>query len=481
MRKKNFLKLISVVALTALFLQSCKQEENNVDVLDPVVEITSHDLEGLPGESVNLTAKVTDDIGIQYIIVESTDWEFSKRINFSNQNYIKEYNLTESVIIPAEAKRGTSGEVVVRVFDFEDKQGEGTAVISVIAEPARLSIVQEMGFSITIAGKVAKVTNNDVVFVDAPGGVHLPVKMTLASSNTKLKTLTIKSADFGVDQTIDLAAISTDDGMKAVIDQSIALTTKDDQKHVITFTLIDEKGNTAAYSPTVAVKATFEGHNLKHSAMFIQDKAMDMSKVVFGQPILAERKIKDSDKFSGRFYAEKANTEVFFVSSVKTDEQVKYGISNDKKYFIKSDNPKPIVLADAGYYEININLLEGTYIVEKLGKPESKFAEMYFVYGWSDYPAMTQIDSKNCPARWTIDYPLGNGGCDVAFGIGGGTWLVAAGSDNYHPEVWLHKDDKGKFPEYNGWFFDTTLEGTSLGNCQIVFDNFLMRAYAMKK
>lgn len=103
---------------------------------------------------------------------------------------------------------------------------------------------------------------------------HLPVKMTLASNNTRLKTLTIKSADFGVDQTIDLTAISTDEGMKAVVDQSISLTTKDDQKHVITFTLTDEKGNTAVYSPTVAVKATFEGHNLKHSAMFIQDKAM---------------------------------------------------------------------------------------------------------------------------------------------------------------------------------------------------------------
>ena len=170
MRKKNFLKLLSVIASMTLFLPSWKQEENKTDISDPVVEITSKDLEGLPGESVNLTAKVTDDTGIQYIVVESTDWEFSKRINFSSQNYIKEYNLTESVIIPAEAKRGTSGEVVVRVFDFADKQGESTAVISVVAEPARLSIVQEMGFSITIAGKVAKVTNNDVVFVDAPGG-----------------------------------------------------------------------------------------------------------------------------------------------------------------------------------------------------------------------------------------------------------------------------------------------------------------------
>lgn len=102
-------------------------------------------------------------------------------------------------------------------------------------------------------------------------------------------------------------------------------------------------------------------------------------------------------------------TEVFFVSSVKTDEQVKYGISNDKKYFVKSDNPNPLVLADAGYYEISVNLLEGTYSVEKLATPESKYGEMYFVYGWADYPAMTQIDAKNCPARWTIDYDLKNG------------------------------------------------------------------------
>lgn len=172
---------------------------------------------------------------------------------------------------------------------------------------------------------------------------------------------------------------------------------------------------------------------------------------------------------------------MFFVSSVKTDEQVKYGISNDKKYFVKSDDPKPLVLADAGYYEISVNLLEGTYSVEKLATPESKYGEMYFVYGWADYPAMSQIDAENCPARWTIDYDLKNGGCDVGFGKGGGQWIVAAGSDNYHPEVWLEKEEKGKYPEYNGWFFDTTLAETSLGNCQIIFDNFLMRAYAMKK
>ena len=481
MRQKNFFKLFFVIAMMTVFLPSCKQEDVKKDISDPIVEITSPGLEGLPGESVNLTAKVTGDLGIQYIIVESADWEFSKRIDFSRQNFIKEYNLTESVIIPAEAKRGTTGEVVVRAFDFEEKTGEGRVVISVIAEPARLSIVQEMGFNIVLAGKVAKVTNNDVEFVAAPEGIVLPVKMTLASNNTKLKTLTIKSSDFGIDETIDLASISTDDGKKAVIDKSISLSSSDEEKHVINFTLTDEKGNTAVYSPTVAVKSTFEGYNLKHNAMFIQDRSVDMSKVVFGLPVLAERKIQDSDKFTGRFYAEKAGTEVFFVSSRSADEQVKYGISNDKKYFIKSENPNPIVLADAGYYEIEINLLEGTYSVSKLDKPESKFGEMYFVYAWSDYPAMSQIDPDKCPSRWTLDYDLGNGGCDVAFGIGGGVWLVAAGSDSQHPEVWLHKDDKGKFPEYGGAFFDTNLAEGSLGTCQVVFDNFLMRAYALKK
>ena len=44
MRKKNFLKLLSVIASMTLFLPSCKQEENKTDISEPVVEITSKDL-----------------------------------------------------------------------------------------------------------------------------------------------------------------------------------------------------------------------------------------------------------------------------------------------------------------------------------------------------------------------------------------------------------------------------------------------------
>ncbi len=482
MKEKSIFKILAVALPMTAFLFSCRQEENKADVADPVVEITATELEGLPGESVNLTAKVTDDKGIQYILVESADWEFSQRIDFSSQNYIKEYNLTQSVIIPDEVKRGTTGEVTVRAFDFADKTGEATAVITVTAEPARLSIVQEMGFAITIAGKVAKVTGNDVEFIASPDGIFLPVKMTLTSNSTKLKTLTIKSADFGVDETIDLAAISTDEGKTATIDKSIALTSKDDLKHTVTFTLNDEKGTTAEYAPTVAVKATFEGTNLMHSAMFIQDKAMDMDKVVFGQPVLAERKTAESYKFTGRVYAERAGTEIFLVTSVKADEQTKYGLSNDGEFIIRTDSPNPIVLPETGYYEISVNLLEGTFSTTKLDTPEkSAFEEMYFVFGWGDYPAMSQTDPVNCPSRWSIDYNLQNGGCDAAFGKGGGVWIVAAGSDTNHPEVWLLKEDKAKYPEYNGWFFDTALPSEELGECTIVFDNYLMKAWALKK
>lgn len=482
MKSRNIFKILALASSMAALLVSCRQEENKADMADPVVEITSQDLEGLPGEAIKLTAKVTDDKGIQYILVESADWEFSQRIDFSSQNYIKEYNLSQSVIIPDEVKRGTTGEVTVRAFDFADKTGEGTAVITVTAEPARLSIIQEMGFAITIAGKVAKVTGNDVEFVTSPDGIFLPVKMTLTSNSTKLKSLAIKSADFGVDETIDLTAISTDEGRTATIEKSLSLKSSDDLKHTVTFTLTDEKGTTAEYAPTVAVKATFEGTNLMHNAMFIQDKAMDMSKVVFGQPVLAERKTAESYKFTGRVYAEKAGMEVFFVSSVNAGEQTKYGLSNDGDFIIKTDSPNPVTLSEAGYYEISLNLLEGTFSTTRLATPEtSAFDEMYFVYGWGDYPAMSQIDPAVCPSRWTIDYDLGNGGCDVSFGKGGGNWIVAAGSDNYHPEVWLLKEDKPKYPEYNGWFFDTTLPSEEIGECTIVFDNYLMKAWAMKK
>ena len=68
---------------------------------------------------------------------------------------------------------------------------------------------------------------------------------------------------------------------------------------------------------------------------------------------------------------------------------------------------------------------------------------------------------------------------DVSFGKGGAEWIVATGDDNHDPEIWLLKEDKDKYP--GAWFFDTTLNDKMYGNCHIVFDNFLMRAYAIQK
>lgn len=475
MNLKNILRQISVFLMAGV-LFSCVKAEEKVDVANPMVEIISQEMEGLPGEGLNLTAKVTDDLGIQYILVESADWEFSKRIDFSTQNYITEYYLTESIIIPAEAERGTSGEVVVKVFDFTDKVGEQSISISVAAEPARLSIIQDMGFNIVLTGQDAKVTDNNVEFVDVEGGAKLPVKMTVSSNNTKVKSLTVVSPDFGLNETIDLTAISIDEGRKAVIEREFVLAVKDGEKHGVKFTLADEEGNEAVYNPTVSVKSTFEKVNGKQLALFVQEKNMDMSKVLYGLPMLLERKVEVASKFSSCYYAE-ANTEVYFVTSRNTKEQLKYGISNDGKYFIKSDNPKPIVLKDAGYYSFDINLLEGTIEVKNIGKQESRFGEMYFVFAWSDYPSMAQADS-NVPSRWSIDYKLST--ADIAFGIGGGVWLVANGPSSTDPEVWYQKEDKDKYPQY-GNAFDTHLPDGVQDTYQIIFDTYLMKSYAIRK
>ena len=106
------------VTLLVLFAISCGDDNENAnDTQPPMIEFLGEELEGLPGETVNIKAKVTDDAGINYIQIECAEFEFSERIPFSDQNYITEYDLIQAVIIPGNVERGSVGEVKVVVYD----------------------------------------------------------------------------------------------------------------------------------------------------------------------------------------------------------------------------------------------------------------------------------------------------------------------------------------------------------------------------
>lgn len=479
MKKKHYLVTL-FVTLLVLFAISCGDDNENAnDTQPPMIEFLGEELEGLPDETVNIKAKVTDDAGINYIQIECAEFEFSERIPFSDQNYITEYDLIQAVIIPGNVERGSVGEVKVVVYDHSGKSKTEILNVLVTPEAPRLEIRQEMGFNIVLNGGVAHVDNNDVTFSVADNLV-LPVSLIMESNRTKLKTLTVKGTALGIDETIDLTAIATDEGRHVEFTKDYPISTSGDlDKKQVVFTLTDEDGNTAKYDPMVSVKSTFAEHNQKHTKIFTLDTSIDLSKVVFGLPMLAEKKSVESYKFTASYFAPVTNTRIIFVSSKDPETQVKYGISNDGQYIIKSDNPNPIILENVGHYEITFDLLMGTYDIKALDKKASQFEEMYFVFAWEDYPPMSQFDSENAPAVWTIDYNLSRSGVDVSFGKGGAEWIVATGDDNHDPEIWLLKEDKDKYP--GAWFFDTTLNDKMYGNCHIVFDNFLMRAYAIQK
>ena len=52
---------------THIFLIFGDDNENANDTQPPMIEFLGEELEGLPGETVNIKAKVTDDAGINYI------------------------------------------------------------------------------------------------------------------------------------------------------------------------------------------------------------------------------------------------------------------------------------------------------------------------------------------------------------------------------------------------------------------------------
>ena len=65
MKKKHYLVTL-FVTLLVLFAISCGDDNENAnDTQPPMIEFLGEELEGLPGETVNIKAKVTDDAGIK--------------------------------------------------------------------------------------------------------------------------------------------------------------------------------------------------------------------------------------------------------------------------------------------------------------------------------------------------------------------------------------------------------------------------------
>lgn len=476
--------LIVSLSLTAL-ISSCSEKDDPVskienDNVSPIVEFTHGELAGLPGETLRLTATISDNLGIKHIKVESAEWEFVEEIPFSTQNYVKSYELSYSFTIPETAPRGSSADVVVIATDQAGNVTTSPTNVKVIEEPAKLEILQSMGFSIVIDGKEAQVNNNDVTFVDV-ADVKWTASMTLKSNRTKLARLQVVCPTLNVNDDIDLTNLPSEDEGKTVKFEKAYEIKGEADKHNFVFTLTDEKGSTATYSPTISVKATFAKVNRKQTKLFTLDTSIDLQKVVFGIPMLGEAKADESYKFTARYYADKPNTNVIFVSS-RDRSATKYGISNDQKYIIASENPNPFVLPAVGYYEITVDLLLGTYQQKDIVPEGQKYPyteEMYLAGGGCNglgYDGNHPMEKIADTHRFRIAHNCNAEGGAIAFGIGGGVWLVAAGGNSdSDPEYWLQK------PVPEGVHIYDTEIGSGWGNIEVVFDQFLYKAYAIEK
>lgn len=470
---KNVFRVIAQLAiLTAVFsMFSCSDDEDIVDKFPPTLELALEEVVGLPGDLVTIKGEVLDETGIKTILIESIDWEIAEKIVFSTQNYIKKYSLNQSVTIPQNAPRGSTAEIRILISDFAGNTTTKVFTVKIEEEPITLNIDQTMGYNIVIDGGIAKVTGNDVEFV-MNEDVELPVQLKLSSNRTKLSTLTVVCKELGLNEVVDLSSSLTENGTKAAFKNTYSLMGNNTELNFL-FTLEDENGNTASYSPKVSIKSTFANHNLQHNKIFVLDRSVDLSKFVYGIPMLGQSKSVESYRFEMDYLAENDNTEILLVSSRNEETQVKYGMSNDDNYIIKSDSPNSIVLSKKGYYRIKVDLLLGSIEVNSIEATKSPYQNMYIGGSFDGYSGQEMIEMDD--TRYTIQYTFA-GAAELSFGIGGGEWLVATGPENHDPEIWLLKADKDKYT--GAPFFDTSIPA---GTYTIIFDTFLMKSYMFTK
>jgi len=103
-----------------------------------------------------------------------------------------------------------------------------------------------------------------------------------------------------------------------------------------------------------------------YQKMYLADVATDAELVsdLFGVPMLIDS--IGENIFEAKYYASTANTEVKFIPQTTSFSPHCYGIDpSNESNLIDSQEALPIILAEVGYYKININLNSLTYSVEK--------------------------------------------------------------------------------------------------------------------
>lgn len=347
-------KLLVLTGMLAIML-GCSDDDSSVSVdSTPEFQTLLQEVSSLPGEEFLFEGIATDPAGIKTVNFKYDSWFLDKTI--VKDSLPETYTISYKFKVPDDAEEFSTHVIPVTITNAGDVATTRDVVITLdkdISAP-----------TITINSPVDGAT----VLI----GSGSEIEMNIDLADRELAQLTIES-DI-LNETVALSGAS--------FNYTNSLDVANPGNYTFNITVTDATGNEATASVSVSVVT-----DLQFGAMFLTDETTDaaLNQDIFGIPfstVASQAAGENGYVFTGRYYSKAANSEVRFVPQQGSFEPFTFGADpNTPGRLVLGQNATvtPIVLPDAGYYEITMDVRDLSYTITPYTPIDATFDQVYIL------------------------------------------------------------------------------------------------------
>lgn len=477
-------RLLSGVTLwtllaVAFLIAGCGDDDyKDVDGQSPVLNLTTDHIRTVTGHEFIITGKVEDKDGIRSIRLQNAELHFDKIINLQAiyENPVYEYDLRYAFTIPAKTK-GDNFTIAVTVTDLGGRTTKETVLVTMDGD-----------FTAPVFKSISNPSKTEVNLVLSEG-TTLAVKF-VATDNKGLEYLEVDIPELDINERVTAG----EEVLKEMtFDKTVTFPADKIGTYQMVLRAMDLQGNSEEKIYSVLVSRVPDYANMYLVDFEGNDAKLLTDKDVWGVPMPIER--TGNLKYKARYYSEKANTPIRFITS-KTKFDVCFGDdkNNPGKLTHIAADLQPIILPAKGYYEIVFDTDTEEYTVKAYTPEDAPLAigskmisdegteyefKMGLIGGWFDNAPGWDGPKKLYYLAQDPDNPY---------------WLTAeiiytrqnsfdVTISPYHPEGWWTQPS-WRFDGKNESFLTNTNESSkqvAIGRYTFIFDTHLGQSKLIKK
>ncbi len=331
---KTELLIFSLIIL--LFVGCQKDEPQYPKTVIPEIRTETNELYSNPNRKFIIRAELKDEIGLRDVRIKIPELYLDKIISFPTDSLIKNYLLSYEFLAPSETKTSDKYKVFLTLANVSGNSINKELILNLDGDfqAPKISNVKPSDGSVILASQEDSIKLNIYFNVTDTAGIDsVIVFLDELNINEKIKV----------------------GGLKNYVFDKIYLIPSKVNSYELSIITVDN----FIYPNRETTRIRFsvsEGLTV----LYLADvpKGSDLTEDIFGIPMYYHK--KEGEIYTFKYYADRANKEIYFLGQENSFEPHCFGTGGYGK-LENSSSAQPIVLPEKGYYIITVDLSKLIY------------------------------------------------------------------------------------------------------------------------